>query len=114
MSRRARVWMEMIGAALFLFAYCLIVVKFGFAFAERSFATGEVSAAQTGLDNRWAIKAVLPIGFMLLGASGVAAVLRSWVYLYGPEVMRPRVDRYAVTHDYVPSDVKRPDPLNPL
>lgn len=109
MSPRMRVWVEMLGAALFLFAYCLIIAKFGFSFAERAFATGEVSAAQTGLSHRWIIKAVLPVGFILLGATGVAAVLRCWVYLYGPPELRPRVDRYARTHELVPPDAPRAD-----
>ena len=107
MNPRLRVWMEMLGAALFLFAYCLIIVKFGFSFAERAFLTGEVSSAQTGLSHRWIIKAVLPVGFILLGATGVAAVLRCWVYLYGPEELRPRVDRYARTHELTPPDAPR-------
>jgi TRAP-type mannitol/chloroaromatic compound transport system permease small subunit len=109
---RTRVWLELIGAALFLFAYCAVIVKFGYTFAARAFATGEVSAAQTGLEQRWIIKAMLPIGFILLGATGVAAVLKCIVYLYGPAELRPRVSEYAGTHHAdLPEDVRTRGPV---
>jgi TRAP-type mannitol/chloroaromatic compound transport system permease small subunit len=91
---RARVWLELAGAVLFLLAYCFVIVKFGATFAWRAFATNEVSSAQTGLSHRWIIKSVLPIGFAILAAGGVAAVLRSAVYLFGPESLRHAAARY--------------------
>lgn len=112
MGPRTRVWMEMIGAALFLFAYCAVIIRFGFTFAERSWASGEVSSAQTGLEHRWVIKALLPVGFIILGATGVAAVLRCWVYLYGPPDLRAESERYAGTHHAdLPADVATRGPI---
>jgi TRAP-type mannitol/chloroaromatic compound transport system permease small subunit len=112
LAPRTRVWLELIGAALFLFAYCAVIVKFGFTFTERAFATGEVSAAQTGLTHRWIIKAFLPVGFIVLGATGVSAVLKCLVYLYGPAELRPRVNEYAGTHHAdLPDDVRTRGPV---
>lgn len=109
---RTRVWLELLGAALFLFAYCVVIVKFGFSFTERAWSTNEISSAQTGLSHRWVIKAMLPIGFIILGSSGVAAALRCVVYLFGPAELRPRTDRYAGTHHAdMPRDLREHGPV---
>jgi TRAP-type mannitol/chloroaromatic compound transport system permease small subunit len=112
LAPRTRVWLELIGAALFLFAYCAVIVKFGYTFTVRAFVTGEVSSAQTGLEQRWIIKGMLPVGFILLGATGVAAALKCLVYLYGPAELRPRVNEYAGTHHAdLPDDVRTRGPV---
>jgi TRAP-type mannitol/chloroaromatic compound transport system permease small subunit len=112
LSPRTRVWLELLGASLFLFAYCAVLVRFGFNFAERSFSTGESSAAPTGLPYRWVIKSMLPIGFVLLGMTGVSAVLRCLVYLFGPDRLKPLTSIYAGTHHAdLPDDVKTQGPI---
>ena len=112
MAPRTRVWIELLGAALFLFAYCAVMVRFGYNFAERAFTTGEMSSAPTGLTQRWIIKSALPLGFVILGMTGVSAVLRCLVYLYGPESLRPITSRYAQTHHAdLPDDVKTKGPI---
>ncbi len=109
---RTRVWLELLGATLFLFAYCAVIVKFGYSFALRSFATGEISSAQTGLSERWIIKSVLPVGFILLGATGVSAALKCIVYLFGPPELRERSGEYAGTHHAdLPEDVRTRGPV---
>jgi TRAP-type mannitol/chloroaromatic compound transport system permease small subunit len=109
---RTRVWLELIGALVFLFAYCIVIVKFGFTFTERAWSTSEVSSAQTGLSHRWIIKAMLPIGFIILGSSGVAAALRCIVYLFGPPELREASNRYAGTHHAdLPDDVAQRGPI---
>jgi TRAP-type mannitol/chloroaromatic compound transport system permease small subunit len=112
LSPRTRVWLELLGASLFLFAYCAILVRFGYNFAERSFTTGESSAAPTGLPYRWIIKSMLPLGFVLLGMTGVSAVLRCLVYLFGPERLKPQTSIYAGTHHAdLPDNVKTQGPI---
>lgn len=112
MAPRTRVWIELLGAALFLFAYCAVMVRFGYNFAERAFVQNEASAAPTGLSMRWIVKSALPLGFVMLGMTGVSAALRCLVYLYGPESLRPITDRYAQTHHAdLPDDVKTKGPI---
>ena len=84
MSPRLRAWIELIGCLLFILTYCYILLDFGTDFAERSYNTNEVSAAMTGLSERWIIKAMLPLCFVLLAISAVSVVLRHLVYLFGP------------------------------
>ena len=112
MAPRTRVWVELLGAALFLFAYCAVLVRFGYNFTERAFLTGESSAAPTGLSQRWIIKSMLPLGFVILGMTGVSAVLRCLVYLFGPENLKPLTNRYAATHHAdLPDDVATQGPI---
>lgn len=80
---RTRAWIEIFGILLFLIPYCIVVARFGFTFAERAWISNEASAAQTGLAHRWIIKAVLPFGFIVLGTTGVAVLIRNCVFLSG-------------------------------
>ena len=91
LSERTQWWIEVAGCLLFLLPYCAMVVYYGINFTERSFATSEVSASATGLSYRWAIKAVIPIGFTILGLAGIAVLLRKIVELFGPEELRRKV-----------------------
>jgi TRAP-type mannitol/chloroaromatic compound transport system permease small subunit len=112
MSPRTRVWVELLGAALFLFAYCAVLTRYGWTFAERAFATGESSSAPTGLAQRWIVKSMLPLGFVVLGMTGVSAVLRCIVYLFGPDDMKNASGRYAATHHAdLPDDVATQGPI---
>ena len=88
LAPRTRAWIEMLGCLLFLLPYCIFVISYGYAFAERSFLMGEGSAAQTGLQHRWLIKATLPVGFLLLAFAGLSVLLRNAVYLFGPDDLR--------------------------
>ncbi|MCW2308120.1 TRAP transporter small permease subunit [Rhodobium gokarnense] len=108
LSPNARVWMELVGGVIFLLPYCYLVVKFGFTFAERAFATDEVSAAQTGLSYRWIIKAALPLGFSLFALAGISAILKSLVYLFAPRHLRWHGSHYSGTpHAGEPDDLAR-------
>ena len=91
LPERAQWWIELLGCLLFLIPYCALVVYFSLDFVHRSFVDNEVSSAATGLSHRWIIKSVLPIGFTLLGLSGLVIVLRKLVELFGPPDLRARV-----------------------
>ncbi|WP_202396118.1 TRAP transporter small permease subunit [Stappia sediminis] len=112
LSPRKRVWLELLGIVLFLIPYCIIIGKLGYTFAERAWNTNEISAAQTGLSHRWVIKAFLPLGFVILGAAGIAALLKCWVYLFGPPDLQERSGEYAGTHHAdLPEDVVTKGPV---
>lgn len=91
LSDRTQWWIELAGCLFFLIPYCVLVVWLGIDFAYRSFAIDEVSASATGLSHRWIIKACLPLGFLLLGLSGLTVALRKLAELFGPEELRRRV-----------------------
>ncbi|SDO65016.1 TRAP-type mannitol/chloroaromatic compound transport system, small permease component [Lutimaribacter pacificus] len=85
---RTRAWIELIGCLLFLIPYCVFLIHHGYSFSVRSFEMGETSASNGGLGYRWAIKAMLPVGFVVLAMAGFSVLLRSIVFLFGPPDLR--------------------------
>ena len=84
LGARAKAWVEVAGLLVFLLPYSAMIVYYAWDFVGRSWAIGEVSAALTGLPHRWAIKAMVPIGFGLLFLAGLAALLDRLAFLLGP------------------------------
>lgn len=97
MRPRTRVWIELIGNVLFLLPFAGITTYWGYEFAELAFALGETSA-QSGLDHRWIIKGMIPLGSAFLFLAGVAVSLRCVLYLFGPDHLRTHAAYLAETH----------------
>lgn len=93
LSPRIRTWIELLGCLLFLLPYCYLVISFGVDFALRSYNSGEVSAALTGLPHRWVIKSFLVIGFSVLALAAVSVALRCIVTLFGPRELTATTER---------------------
>ena len=103
-SPTTRRWIEFVGCLVFAIPYCAIVFYFAIDFVERSWAVGEASDSATGLPFRWAIKAFLPAGMLLLGLASIAVLLRKIIQLFGsPELRRAFEDE----------DAERPAPPAP-
>ena len=51
-------------------------------FVRASFELGEVSVSPGGLPYRWAIKAMLPLGFALLLLAALSRLSRVWTFLF--------------------------------
>jgi len=98
LAPRRRVWIELLGCTFFLVAYCYVVMRFGYDFAQNSFKLMEQSSAQTGLPLRFIIKSFLPFGFLVLALAGVSVAVKCMVYLWGPENLRGASGYYAGTH----------------
>lgn len=106
MQPRTRVWIELLGATLFLAPYCFLIYAYGYDFARKAFEINEVSAALTGLPYRWIIKSFLPIGFTVLGLAAFSVWLKCFVYLFGPPDLKDKASYYAGTHHAdIPEDV---------
>jgi TRAP-type mannitol/chloroaromatic compound transport system permease small subunit len=115
LSERAQWWIELFGCVVFLLPYCALVVYFSYDFTVRSFEIGEISASATGLSHRWIIKAAIPIGFALLGLSGIVIVLRKIVELFGPPDLREivhEVEEQEIEHLDEITDI--PLPVRPV
>ena len=96
-SPRTRVWIELFGSLPFVIPYCMIVIYWGWEFAEMSFLMGETSE-QSGLSDRWIIKGMIPLGFFLLLLTGIAIVFKCILYLWGNEEQRQHAAFIAETH----------------
>ena len=69
LSKRAQVWIDIIGFAFFLTPLCIVVLYLGTPLAIQMYQTGEMSGNSGGLI-RWPVWAALPVGFTLLMLQG--------------------------------------------
>ncbi len=75
LSRRARRFIEIVGILALLFPFIYLMVDQGFDYFHESFRVNERSSSPTGLPARWALKAVIPISFILLGLAALARLI---------------------------------------
>ncbi len=92
-SPTLRAWVEFYGILLFLIPFILLLLIFSIPFVAVSFRLSEVSNAPGGLPYRWAIKAMLPLGFGLLGLAAVSRLSRVWRFLFSPDPEDPEPPR---------------------
>ena len=81
MGERAKLRLEIVGVALFLVPYMLLLIWYGYDFALRAFMRGEGSTGGVGLPMRWIIKSFVPLGAALMLLAGLAIFLRCFVRL---------------------------------
>ncbi len=77
MGERPRAIIEVAGFFLALLPFCLIIIYLGSSFAWEAFLVGEHSRAPLGLPHRWIVKAIIPIGALLLLLAGVVVTWRN-------------------------------------
>ena len=82
LSLRTRVWIDVIGFALFLTPMCLIVLYYGTPFFLQALRTGEMSSNAGGLI-RWPVYLMLPLGFGLLLLQGISEFIKRIAFLAG-------------------------------
>jgi TRAP-type mannitol/chloroaromatic compound transport system permease small subunit len=62
--------------------FITLMLIFSVPFVISSFELSEISNAPGGLPFRWAIKAMLPLGFFLLALATLARLSRVWRFLF--------------------------------
>ena len=85
---RLQTILRILGDALLLVPFCAIMAWYGWSFAETAYVSGEGSS-YGGLEDRWLIKAAVPVGFALLGIAGFARALRDVLRLMRGEAQEP-------------------------
>ena len=74
---KAKHWIEVLGTLFLLMPFILAVCYHSYAFFLDSWVHNERSAAPLGLPFRWAIKAVIPLSFGMLGLAAFSRMIRS-------------------------------------
>ena len=78
-SARGRAAMDLL-SALLAAAVALLLIRYAIPYVHQSWSIGEISADPGGLTHRWALKALIPLGFALFAlqaaAQAVAAARR--------------------------------------
>jgi len=82
LSPTLKAWIELYGLLLLLLPFVAVMLIYSVPFVQSSFALSEVSASPGGLPFRWAIKAMLPVGFFLLLAAAISRLTRVWAFLF--------------------------------
>ncbi len=77
-----KAWIELYGILLFLMPFIAIVLIYSVPFVWSSYELAEVSPSPGGLPYRWAMKAMLPIGFFLLLLATISRLSRVWSFLF--------------------------------
>ena len=96
LSKRAQVWIDIIGFAFFLTPLCIVVLYLGTPLAIQMYQTGEMSGNSGGLI-RWPVWAALPVGFTLLMLQGWSEIIKRIAFLRGegPDPMGRLADKSA-------------------
>lgn len=90
---RVRLGLTVFGDLVFLLPFCAIIVWYGWSFTLTAFNAGEGSS-YGGLMDRWLIKAIIPVGFALLG---IAALVRALATIHS--ILLPSSGRDRATID---------------
>ena len=77
-----KAWIELYGLLLLALPFILVMLVYSAPFVRASFELGEVSASPGGLPYRWAVKAMLPLGFALLLLAALSRLSRVWTFLF--------------------------------
>ena len=82
LSKRAQIWIDILGFALFLTPVCLAVLWYGVPFFVQGYQSGEMSSNAGGLI-RWPVYAMIPLGFTLLLLQGWSELIKRLAFLHG-------------------------------
>lgn len=82
LSERGKEWLDMIGTAVFLVPSMLVIAWYSIPFFMLSWHTQEISGNAGGLI-RWPVKALVPLGFLLVALQGVSEVIKRAAALAG-------------------------------
>lgn len=82
LSKRAQIWIDVIGFIFFLLPFCAAFLWFGVPFFLKGFYSGEMSPNAGGL-MRWPVYAMIPLGFGLLMLQGVSELIKRLAFLQG-------------------------------
>ena len=85
---RTHAWLELAGCIVFALPYCLVASYFSLDFTWIAFTSNEGSASANGLPLRWIPKSFISLGLLLLLAGVISVLMRTIVYLFGPERLR--------------------------
>lgn len=82
LSRRAQIWIDVLGTLLFLFPMAALILKLSIPMFLNSLVSGEMSSDAGGLI-RWPVKLMIPLGFSLLLAQGLSELIKKVAILTG-------------------------------
>ncbi len=77
---RVRAWIDVVGGVLFLLPMAATILVLSWPMVADSFIRGEMSGDAGGL-LRWPVKALIPLGFLLLALQGISQIIKKLAFL---------------------------------
>ena len=81
-SKRAQIWIDVLGFTFFLLPFCSAILWFSVPFFLKGYQSGEVSSNAGGLI-LWPVLIMMPLGFGLLLLQGVSELIKRLAFLAG-------------------------------
>lgn len=100
LPKRARNWIDLVGHALFLLPFTIVMIVTGWPFFLASLALNEQSTNAGGLPV-WPVKFLVPFGFVLLFLQGMSELIKRFAVIRG---LIP--DPYAAIHHPIEAEVE--------
>jgi TRAP-type mannitol/chloroaromatic compound transport system permease small subunit len=82
---RPKAWIDFAGSLLFLFPTAFLLIWTSIPWVAASAAVLEGSPDPGGIPGRFVLKAVLPLGFFLVGLQGISETVKCWYRARGQE-----------------------------
>lgn len=82
LSKRAQIWIDVVGFTLFLMPVCIVILWFSIPFFLNGLRSGEMSSNAGGL-LRWPVYLMMPLGFALLMLQGLSELIKRVAFLMG-------------------------------
>ncbi len=89
---KAQLWIDLLGAILFLMPATVIIGWMSWPIFVESFTSGEVSNNAGGLI-RWPVKLMMPLGFGLLALQGLSEIIKRIAALTGHRALIARYEK---------------------
>ncbi len=86
MSPRNRAWIDLVCGVLFLFPTCFLLIWTSIPFVIASAKVLEGSPDPGGIPGRFLLKAVIPLGFILIALQGISETIKNLFHVLGKEM----------------------------
>ena len=110
LSKRAQVWIDIFGFAVFLLPISLIILYYAIPYVLQSMQVSEMSSNAGGLIV-WPAKILIPIGFALLTLQGFSELIKRIGYLMG-KVDASEFERHVATPEEEIEAIKAANKIN--
>ncbi|MBI2468054.1 MAG: TRAP transporter small permease subunit [Candidatus Rokubacteria bacterium] len=88
LASRSKAWIDLVGGVLFLFPTVFLLVWTSIPFVVASVKVLEGSPDPGGIPGRFVLKAVIPLGFLLVGLQGISETIRNYYRVAGKELAK--------------------------
>jgi len=88
LAPRSKAWIDLLGGVLFLFPTVFLLVWTSIPFVVASVKVLEGSPDPGGIPGRYLLKAMIPLGFLLVGLQGISETIKNYYRVAGKELSR--------------------------